>query len=71
MYKLGMSYEEMEDFKKRVRCELIMRGWNQIDLAKATKYSPNTIRQFMSKYENDSKFIAYAISECLGLELKK
>ena len=71
MYKLGLNEEELEDFKKRVRHELYEREWNLIDLSKAIKYSPNTVRQFMSTYKHNSKFVAYAISECLGLELKK
>lgn len=71
MYQLGMSEEEYAEFRKRIRHELVDRGWNLVDLAKRTRYSPNTIRQFMSEYAANSRFVAFAIAEVFGWEMKK
>lgn len=66
MYKLDLTDSEYELFKKRVRCEMIMRDLQISDLAEMTKYSEMTIRNFLSVRK--SKFVAYALCKALGLE---
>lgn len=71
MYQLKLSNEDYKNFRKKVRHELVERDWNLVDLAKQTKYSPNTIRQFMSEYAENSRFVAFAIAEVFGWEIDK
>jgi len=70
MYQLGLNQKEYEEFRKKVRCELVMRDWTMVDLAKKTKYSVQTIRHFMVKTEPHSRFVAFAIAEVFGWEIK-
>lgn len=71
MYQLGLSDKEYEEFRKKVKCELVMRDWSLVDLAKKTKYSVQTIRHFMVRTENHSRFVAFAIADVFGWEISK
>lgn len=46
MYKLELSKDEYELFKKKVKCEMIMKDLKIKDLAKMTNYDEQSIRGF-------------------------
>lgn len=65
MYKLELNKDEYELFKKKVKCEMIMRDLKIKDLAEMTNYDEQSIRGFLSN--RNSKFIAFAIAQVLEM----
>ena len=67
MYRLKLNEQEYEDFKKKVKAEMILRGIRVDELAEQTNYSEITIRHFLSK--QNSKFVARALADVLEIEV--
>lgn len=66
MYKLELNSNEYEQFKKKVKCELIMRDMTIQELADLINYDAQSVRGFLSN--RNSKFIAYAIADVLDMK---
>lgn len=69
MYRIDLTVEEFEEFRKAAKVELIKQNLTMRDLSDMTGYNLGSIRNFFSY--NNSRFIAAAIAKALKMETEK
>jgi lambda repressor-like predicted transcriptional regulator len=67
MYRVTLNDEQYESFKVKAKIAMLEKGISRKELSKRINYADSTVKAFFSK--QNSKLLAYAIAEALGLEV--